>query len=134
MSAPSPAAASIDKADNDVLNIENKLASKRIPWGTVCFHAQQAAEKLLKAFLSHHGQALQHTHDLVALLAECAAIEPSLAGQQADCQSLTYYAVGVRYPNTLFEPDEADGRAMIEAMQRVRGAVVPLIVPAGSGP
>lgn len=39
MSAPDPSAAWIDKADNDILNVENNLASNRIPWDTVCFHA-----------------------------------------------------------------------------------------------
>ena len=38
------------KASNDLLNIDNNLRSQAIPWDTVCFHAQQAAEKLLKAW------------------------------------------------------------------------------------
>lgn len=42
------------KADNDLLNAENNLAATRAPWDTVCFHAQQAAEKVLKAFLVFH--------------------------------------------------------------------------------
>ena len=37
------------KADNDLLNIQNNLASREIPWDTVCFHAQQCGEKALKA-------------------------------------------------------------------------------------
>lgn len=41
------------KAEHDVLNIENNLVAKDIPWDTVCFHAQQVAEKVLKAFLVH---------------------------------------------------------------------------------
>lgn len=43
------------KAEHDLLNIQNNLAASNVPWDTVCFHAQQAAEKLLKAFLIHHG-------------------------------------------------------------------------------
>lgn len=41
----------LEKADHDLLNIRNNLAATNISWDTVCFHAQQAAEKLLKAFL-----------------------------------------------------------------------------------
>ncbi|MBM4080999.1 MAG: HEPN domain-containing protein, partial [Planctomycetes bacterium] len=41
----------VGKADNDLLNVRNNLAAERVPWDTVCFHAQQAAEKMLKAFL-----------------------------------------------------------------------------------
>lgn len=40
------------KAENDLLNIRNNLHASRVPWDTVCFPAQQAAEKYLKAFLS----------------------------------------------------------------------------------
>jgi hypothetical protein len=28
------------KAESALLNIENNLAAKRVPWDTVCFHAQ----------------------------------------------------------------------------------------------
>ena len=49
------------KAEHDVLNIENNLAATEIPWDTVCFHAQQAAEKLLKGFLVSHGRDVTRT-------------------------------------------------------------------------
>ena len=44
------------KAEHDLLNIENNLAAARVPWDTVCFHAQQAAEKLLKGSWSTMGR------------------------------------------------------------------------------
>jgi HEPN domain-containing protein len=37
------------KAANDLLNADNNLNAETIPLDTVCFHCQQAAEKLLKA-------------------------------------------------------------------------------------
>lgn len=57
-SAESNFLAWLRKADHDLLNIENNLAAKDIPWDTVCFHAQQVAEKVLKAFLAHYGRDL----------------------------------------------------------------------------
>ena len=42
-----------EKAEHDLLTIENNLAGSRIPWDMVAFHAQQAAEKYLKGFLVH---------------------------------------------------------------------------------
>lgn len=54
------------KAEHDLLNIENNLIAKDIPWDTVCFHAQRAAEKVLKVFLVYRGCDLSKTHDLVA--------------------------------------------------------------------
>jgi HEPN domain-containing protein len=41
----------VRKADNDLLDADNNLRSERIPFDTVCFHCQQAAEKCLKAAL-----------------------------------------------------------------------------------
>ena len=32
-------------------------------YDAVCFHAQQAVEKWLKAFLAYHGVAFPHTHN-----------------------------------------------------------------------
>jgi hypothetical protein len=59
MSSPeSNFSAWLRKADHDLLNIQNNLAAKDIPWDTVCFHAQQAAEKVLKAFLVARGRDL----------------------------------------------------------------------------
>lgn len=112
------------KAENDFTNIENNLAATRVPWDTVCFHAQQAAEKLLKAHLVYHGRVPGRTHDLVALLTECIALNAALTSRQRDCQRLSYYAVAARYPNDVFDPDEKDAREMIEAARRIQADVL----------
>jgi len=52
------------KARNDLLNADNNLKSEEIPFDTVCFHCQQEAEKLLKAYLVGNGQSYPITHDL----------------------------------------------------------------------
>ena len=38
----------VAKADNDLLNADNNLKSEEVPFDTVCFHCQQATEKILK--------------------------------------------------------------------------------------
>lgn len=60
----------VAKARNDLLNADNNLNAADIPSDTVCFHCQQAAEKLLKAFLAARGTPPPHTHDLLLLLEE----------------------------------------------------------------
>jgi hypothetical protein len=40
MSNPDDPRTWIAKADSDLLDIHNNLASARVPWDTVCFHAQ----------------------------------------------------------------------------------------------
>jgi HEPN domain-containing protein len=117
-------AAWLAKAENDLLNIENNLSASRVPWDTICFHAQQAAEKLLKGFLVFRGREVTRTHDLIALLSACVQLAPTLANLQQDCQRLTYYAVASRYPDDLYEPDEKDARQMIEAVRRVRTEIL----------
>lgn len=64
---------------------------------TLCFHAQQAAEKAVKAVLVHAAVPAPRTHDLSLLLslvpARCAPPpDPSAAAE------LTGYAVAARYP------------------------------------
>jgi HEPN domain-containing protein len=133
MSPPDPPfRAWVAKADSDLLNITNNLAAANVPWDTVCFHAQQVAEKMLKAFLVWKGQDLLRTHDLIALLTQCVAIDPGLADLESNCRRLTYYAVGSRYPDTLYEPGAEDGRRMVDAMHRIRVAIVSRLPPAGS--
>ena len=55
----------IEKAKHDLLNADNNLASDKIPFDTVCFHCQQAAEKLLKAFLVLKESQYPLTHNLL---------------------------------------------------------------------
>lgn len=114
------------KAANDMLNIENNLSADSVPWDTVCFHAQQAAEKTLKAFLSYHAHPVTRTHDLVALLAQAVEIHPPLKLLRTACQRLNYYAITSRYPDDLFEPEEEEGREMVTISQEIQAAFTTL--------
>ena len=112
------------KAENDFLNIRNNLQANRVPWDTICFHAQQAAEKLLKAFLVYHGQVPARTHDLVALLARCVDFERDLEDLEGECRNLTVYATGSRYPVDLFEPSKEEALELFDAARRVQQQVL----------
>jgi HEPN domain-containing protein len=126
-SAESNFSAWLRKADHDLLNIENNLTAKDIPWDTVCFHAQQVAEKVFKAFLAYHGRDLLKTHNRVALLAQCGNIDRTLSDLEADCRKLTSYGVAARYPDDLFEPGETDGRELVAAARRLRARILSLL-------
>ncbi len=112
------------KAENDLLNIRNNLYAAQVPWDTVCFHAQQAAEKHLKAFLVSCGKLAPRSHDLVALLALCVEAEPALGVLEADCRRLTYYGTTSRYPDETYEPDEEDGRQAFAASLRIQQLIL----------
>jgi len=53
----------LHKADHDLLNINNNLAARQIPWDTICFHAQQIEEKVLKGFLVYHRRVESFSHN-----------------------------------------------------------------------
>ncbi|MFQ6103415.1 MAG: HEPN domain-containing protein [Candidatus Glassbacteria bacterium] len=86
-------------------------------YGDAMFHAQQAAEKALKGFLTWHECPFRKTHDLRELLGQCCEIDSSLQYLQEHADTLTPYAWVFRYPGEPEEPgrDEAD-----EALSLVR--------------
>ncbi|GAG25702.1 unnamed protein product, partial [marine sediment metagenome] len=59
----------IDKAEVDFGTIEVLLGETSRPFpGAIAFHAQQCAEKYLKAFLTRHKVDFPKTHDLKEIL------------------------------------------------------------------
>jgi HEPN domain-containing protein len=100
-------AAWLKKADHDLLNIRNNLAADEVPWDTVCFHAQQAGEKLLKAYLVARGTTPERTHDLVKLLKYCTEIDSSLLDLETECITLSAYGILPRYPDDINDLEEA---------------------------
>jgi HEPN domain-containing protein len=117
----------LQKAAHDVTAIERVMVGTRVPWDIVCFHAQQAAEKVLKAFLVFHGQTPPKSHDCGYLLIDCAKIAPSLASLQADCRYVTRYGVAPRYPDIGPDPTKKQAIDAIAAMNRIRAAVLALL-------
>jgi HEPN domain-containing protein len=73
---------------------------------TLCFHAQQAAEKAVKAVLVAEGAEPPRTHDLEVLLAAVPGDVP-IGFDRAGVAALTVYAVASRYPGD-DEPVDAD--------------------------
>jgi hypothetical protein len=54
----------------------------------------------------------------------CVEFSPELAVLEVDCRNPTYYGVGVRYPDDLYEPNEAESRAVVVAAKRVYDSVL----------
>jgi HEPN domain-containing protein len=86
-------------------------------YDAVCFHAQQCAEKYLKARLLEANVGFPKTHDLGALLTLLGPIEPAWEWLRRDIVGLSALAVEIRYPGR--SPDADDAR---EAM-RIAGEV-----------
>lgn len=103
------------------------IAGKPVPWDNVCFHAQQAAEKTLKAFLVFHGQTPRKTHDCTSLLVDCVQIAPTLSTLATDCRYVTRYGIAPRYPDIAPEPTKRQATAAVAAMHRIRAAILALM-------
>lgn len=67
-------------------------------WEHLCFDAQQAAEKALKAVLASRQVAFPHTHDLTNLLDLLREVEQTVPDEFRAAAVLTPYAVQSRYP------------------------------------
>jgi HEPN domain-containing protein len=85
----------------------------------LCFHAQQAVEKSMKAVLLHRGIPFPYTHDiarLVTLLKEAQILWPDELDEAA---GLTAYAVEARYPGLETEVSEDEHRLALDIAARV---------------
>jgi len=89
---------------------------------TLCFHAQQAAEKAIKAVLVAGGAEPPRTHDLEMLLAAVPGDVP-MGFDRLSVAALTAFAVASRYPGD-DEPVDADeyATALAVAMKVVAWA------------
>ncbi len=68
------------------------------------FHAQQSAEKIVKAYLTFKKVRTPKTHDMEFLLKEISKIDILLAKKLSKAETLTIYAVTYRYPDAERKP------------------------------
>jgi len=114
----------IKKAENDLINAKNSINIKPTPpLDTVCFHAQQCAEKYLKAFLVYHEIEFPKTHDLEELVGLASRADKSFIEILDMCVRLTDYAVYVRYP-IFEEPTLEEAREAIETAEKIKNFVL----------
>ncbi|MGI8856379.1 MAG: HEPN domain-containing protein [Thermomicrobiales bacterium] len=95
------------KARSDFTAIEALIAANTLD--AACFHAQQAAEKYLKAYLAHANSPFPSTHNLVKLVELCLLLDGSFATMIHVVTPLVPYAVELRY-DAEFWPDEQTAR------------------------
>lgn len=64
------------KAENDLITAEIVLSYPGAPTDTICFHAQQCAEKYLKSYLTFKDITVEKTHDLAKINNACISVDP----------------------------------------------------------
>ena len=109
----------LHKAGQDEAVLAKLLSDPEIEDETVGFHAQQAAEKLLKAWLAHLGVDYPKVHRLEALVDLLEANGKSLPAELTDVGKLTPFATVFRYEDlplaALF-----DRTAALELVRKLR--------------
>lgn len=84
----------------------------------LCFHAQQAAEKSLKAVLVANSVAVPNIHSIRRLL-DLLPAKLDIPGEVQDAAGLTDYAVSRRYPGDLEPVDEDEHREAVRLAEAV---------------
>jgi HEPN domain-containing protein len=111
-----------NKAEGDFATALREFAVREdANYDAVCFHAQQCAEKYLKAALLEKGIAFGKVHDLEVLLDVALDAFPIWESFRAESQMLTQYAVQFRYPGESADKEEAAGA--VRSMKTVRGQI-----------
>jgi len=111
----------LSKADSDLKAAELALQAETA-LDTACFHAQQAAEKYLKAYLTFHAIEFPLTHNLNALINLCASRDGAFGTLHGLGSILTPYAVELRY-DTEFWPALGTALEAYAAAREVRSFV-----------
>lgn len=112
----------IDKAENDLKNAAITLrAGEECPTDTVAFHAQQCAEKYLKAYLAYKGTEFPRIHDIGELIALATGLRVPLPVEEQ--RRLTAYGTVTRYPGDYETVSLAEAKRAVAMARRVRRAV-----------
>ncbi len=109
----------VEKAEGDLVTATRELRARRHPnHDAACFHAQQCAEKYLKACLQEHEIRFEKTHNLGRLLDLLLPVLPEWAELRPSLQELNAYAVAFRYPGESADRDAA--RRAVQLCRKVR--------------
>lgn len=112
------------KAESDLKTIHLTIDADEPPTDTICFHAQQVAEKYLKGFLCYHEVNFPKIHDLEELVELCIKIDKSFEEILDIAAGLSSFAVEIRYPDDSFEPDYADTFEAVSNAKTVKDKVL----------
>jgi HEPN domain-containing protein len=98
-------------------------------WEDLCFDAQQAVEKALKALLVHRNIPFRYVHDIAELLTLVEQDGISLPEDVRLAASLSDYAVAARYPGPMEPVTEEEYQEAIALAEAVLRWVEQLLCP-----
>lgn len=102
------------RADEDLSAADVLLRSTPPHLGTAAYHAQQAAEKGLKAFLVGNNAVFRLTHNLEDLLPSCETLDPGFGQFRPAARTLTPYGTRFRYPGGPLHPTAGEAEQALQ--------------------
>ncbi|MEI6500013.1 MAG: HEPN domain-containing protein [Armatimonadota bacterium] len=115
------------KAHNDLFAAETVIVTGEA-LDTVAFHAQQTAEKSLKALLVLQAVEYPLTHDLARLLRLALAHYAALAAYEPELDRFALYGVIVRYDQTIF-PSLDEARELLVIARQMYDYAMSVVTP-----
>lgn len=107
------------RAERDLIHAEQSLGNAIVINEAITFHAQQAAEKAVKGYLTAAGQTFTKTHNVLQLVTAASLIDGRFARHFGHAQALTPYAVAFRYPDLEGEPSDLETRAAVRMAREI---------------
>lgn len=116
----------LSKAGSDMKNAVMIMSGddSSLPLDTVCFHCQQAAEKYLKAYLISQNRMFPFSHNLADIVDACMQFDPDFVLIQRKAETLTPYAVEIRYPDDFYMPTKAEAEEALSIAVEIRDFVL----------
>jgi len=113
----------VSYGDEDLRVARHSLTmGETCPNRLVAYHAQQCAEKHLKAYLVLREIDFPYTHNIARLLELCSD-QPGWSSRLKDAEELTPFVITTRYPGEDEPVTEAEARRAVDIAARVRETV-----------
>lgn len=118
-------------ADEDLRLARHALTlSSGSPYRLIAYHAQQCAEKHIKAYLVHKRVDFPYTHNISHLLELCANYG-SWAETLQDAEELTPYSITTRYPGEDEAVTKEEAVRAVDVASRVREVIRDVLMQEG---
>ena len=114
----------LDKAEENLKAAEILLDGDLEDFDSAGFHAQQAAEKFIKALLVRHQIPFPKSHSITLLRGLAKRVDEALAARLSPADFLTPYGVEFRYPGESEPVSREQGLHAIQLAKQVRDEIL----------
>ncbi len=115
----------LDFAEEDQQVVELLWSQDSTLFRTICFHAQQYVEKILKGIIDNKTQKPPRIHDINALVEKCTELGVAIPLNETEILFLSSIYIDVRYPPDVGllpsgEPLKSDADLAVNTVRKLR--------------